>query len=490
MISVISFSQDVQINPDGYNVFFKNDTIKISEGYMVNGKPDGYWKNYYDNGIIKSEGNRKNFELDSLWKFYNEEGKIILEITYENGKKNGFRNTYQDNEILKEYFVDDIKEGYSFLLYPNFKNHVKTPFVNGLEEGISREYDKSGNIIQLITYKKGYIATRERINRMDSDSLANGRWLWFSDDEEVILQEGFFKHGLKHGYFKEYDVKGNLISATKYENGEKLEKAEELMKLEVRTDYYPNGKVKIVATYNADGKPEGVRREYNENGEVEKSFIFRNGILVGDGIFTDSGKKEGLWKEYFNDGKLKAFGDYSNNLKNGIWKYYYKNGQLEEIGKFIDNKPDSIWQWYYSDGKLLRTENFYNGLPDGMLSEFDKNGSIITQGEYIDGKKEGHWIYNIGDNKTEGEYSEDTRTGLWKSYFDDGSLQFEGKFVDNNPNGEHTWYWGNGKIKKQGKYVMGRKIGDWKKYDKNGLLLIVIAYQGGKEIKYDGIKID
>ena len=484
------FSQESNINPNGYNVFYKNDTIKISEGYMVNGKPDGYWKNYYDNGILKSEGNRLNFELDSLWKFYNEEGEIILSINYKNGMKNGFRTTYQADEILKENFINDVKEGNTFTLYPNLKTHTKTPFVNGLEEGISKEYDLSGNIIQLITYKKGYIANRERINRYDSDSLAHGRWLWFSNDEAVILQEGFFKHGLKHGYFKEYDSKGNLISAVKYVNGEKQEKAEELMKLEVRTDYYPNGKVRVVATYNSEGKPEGVRREYNEEGEVEKSYIFRNGNLIGEGIFTDSGEKEGIWKEYYSDGKLKAFGDYKNNLKNGLWKFYYKNSQLEEIGKYIAGKPDSVWNWYYDNGKILRTENFYNGLPDGMLTEFDKNGNIITQGEFIEGKKEGHWIYNIGLNKTEGEYSDDMRTGLWKSYFDDGSVQFEGRFVDDNPNGEHKWYWPNGKIKMQGKYIMGRKSGDWKKYDKDGLLLISITYQSGKEIKYDGIKIN
>ncbi len=490
LFTIVLYSQESDVNPNGYNIFYKNDTIKVSEGKMVNGMPEGYWKNYYDNGIVKSEGNRKNFALDSLWKFYSEDGEIILEINYKNGKKNGYRTTYQIGEILRENFVDDVKEGNSFLLYSNKKIHFKTPFVNGLEEGVSKEYNKNGNIIQLITYKKGYITNRERINRLDSDSLAHGRWLWFSEDEEVILQEGFFKHGLKHGYFKEYDKEGNLLSATKYENGEKQEKAEELMKLEVRTDYYPDGKVKVVATYNSEGQPEGVRREYGEEGEVTKSFIFRKGVLVGEGVFTDSGEKQGMWKEYYNDGKLKSFGKYVDNLKTGLWKYYYKNSQLEELGKYIAGKPDSIWQWYYNNGNILRKENFYNGLPDGMLTEFDSEGNIVTQGEYIEGKKESHWIFNVGDNKTEGEYSEDMRTGKWESYYDDGILQFEGKFVDDNPNGEHTWYWDNGKIKMQGKYVMGRKIGEWKKYDKNGVVLISISYQDGKEIKYDGIKID
>ncbi len=492
-VLLTSFSATAQIenviNANGNNIFYSTDSIIVSEGTMVAGKPNGFWKNYYKTGILKSQGNRKNFELDSLWNFYNEDGNIILEINYKKGKKNGFRTTYQGNEITKENFIDDIKQGYTLVYFTNNKIKNKTPFVNGLEEGIARDYDKNGNIVQLITYKKGYVLNRERINRYDADTLAHGSWKWFSDDETIVLIDGNFKHGLKHGYFKEYDQKGNLLSATKYVDGEKFEKAEELQKLDIRTDYYPNGKIKVVATYTKDGVPEGVRREYNENGDVQKSFIFRFGKLIGEGIFTDAGHKQGNWKEYYIDGKLQAVGNYINNLREGIWKYYYKNGQLEEIGKYIAGEPDSVWTWYHKNGKILREENFYNGLPDGLLTEYDRNENLITQGEYLEGKKEGYWVYIVGDTKDEGEYSEDMRSGLWKSYFSDGNLRFQGKYIDDNPNGEHIWYWDNGKIKQRGNYVMGRKNGDWKKYDAVGVPTLIISYSGGKEVKYDGIGI-
>lgn len=477
------------INPNGYNVFYINDTIKVSEGLMRDGKPDGYWRNYYESGLLKSEGNRKNFKLDSLWKFYDENGKLMLEIEYVKGKKNGYRTTYQSSETIKEHFVDDVKQGFSYVLFSNGSTKTKTPFVNGLEEGISKEYDIDGNIIQLITYKKGYITDRTRINRYDSEKMPHGRWVWYSPDEKVIIREGNFKHGLKHGYFKEYDLDGNLLSATKYVDGEKFEKAEELQKLDVRTDYYPNGNIKIVGTYTKDGIPEGVRREYNKNGEIEKSFIFRYGKIIGEGIFTDEGLKQGQWKEYYDDGNIKAQGEYVDNKRNGFWIFYYKNGTIEEKGKYIMGLPDSIWMWYYNDGKILRKENYYNGLRDGLLTEYDKSGNIITQGEYIEGKKDGKWLYNVGDSKDEIEYIDDLRNGWSRSYYPDGNLRYEGKYIDDNPNGDHNWYWENGKVKKQGQYVMGRKNGDWKKYDKTGILLISISYSGGREVKYDGINI-
>ena len=353
-----SAQEESKINPNGYNKFYYEDGTLASEGFMVNGKPDGYWKNYHPNGQLKSEGNRKNFVVDSTWKFYDEEGKLSLEINYANGVKNGFRVTYLGSEITKENFVNDVKEGYSYVLYPNQKVKMKIPFVSGLEEGMAREYDESGNIIQLITYKKGYVVERERINRYDSDSLANGKWKWFYDDEENLRMEGTFKHGLKNGNFKEYDREGNLLSATKWVDGEKLEMAEELMKLDVRTDYYPNGVVKVVGTYNKDGIPEGVRREYNEKGKVEKAYIFKKGIIIGEGVFTDAGEKEGVWKEYYPDGKLKATGSYQKDVREGLWKFYHRNGNVESQGKYINDQPEGLWMFFNKSGRAIDKKDF------------------------------------------------------------------------------------------------------------------------------------
>ena len=486
-----SFAQESsKINPDGYNKFYYKSGKLASEGTMRAGKPDGYWKNYHKTGGLKSEGNRKNYLLDSVWKFYDEQEKLSLEITYKAGKKNGFRYTYQGEETTKEYFENDLKQNYSYVLYANGKVKIKTPFIDGLEIGKAIEYDSSGNIIQLIIYKKGYVVERERINRYDTKNMPHGKWKWFFDDEEILQSEGSFNHGLKNGYFKEYDRDGNLLSAKKFVNGEEIEKAEELVKLDIRRDYYPNGKPKVVATYNEDGIPEGVRREYNPDGEVVRAYVFRKGKVVEEGIITDAGEKEGNWKEYYPDAQLKAIGYYRNDNKQGEWKYYYPNGQLEQIGKFVNGKPDSIWNWYYQSGELLREEHFYNGLADGLLTEFSQDGLVITQGDYIEGEKEGIWVYTVGDNRDEIEYVDGLRNGLFKSYYKDITVSYEGKFVDDLPNGEHKWFWVNGKIKKQGKYVMGRKTGDWKKYDFDGNPIITISYKKGKEVKVDGISVD
>ncbi len=466
-----SQQKENKINPDGYNVFYYGNGVKSSEGIMRNGKPDGYWKNYYETGILKSEGNRKNYQLDSLWRFYDEEGKLTLEINYKEGKKNGYRITYNPDGITKENFVNDVKQGYTYVLDTTGKLKMEIPFIDGMENGIAREFDSDGNIIQLIQYKKGYVVNRERINRYDADHRPHGKWKWFYGDG-TLKQEGNFNHGLKNGYFKEYDKKGNLLSVSKYVNGEKEQQVEELTKLDVKTDYWPNGKPKIVASYK-NGVPEGVRREYNKKGEVEKSYIFYHGKIIAEGVFTDAGEHEGLWKEYYDDHSLKSEGKYIRDKKTGTWKYYYPNGQLQETGDYENGKPEGKWVWYYPSGKLLREMTYYEGKRDGVITEYDEEGNVVLQGEYLEDKRESKWVYQTGDAKEETMYSDDLKNGWDRIYSNDGTLLYEGKFIDDNPNGVHKWYWPNGKLKKEGRYVMGIKTGDWKTYTDTGELFLI-----------------
>ena len=479
-----------EIIPNGYNKFFHENGIVSSEGSMINGKPDGYWKTYNEVGMLISEGNRKNFLLDSLWKFYNKSGNLILEINYKNNKKNGIRRTYRKKEIIEENFVDDIKNGATNYFFQNGKLKRTVNFMDGLESGISKEYaNDDGRVIILTTYKKGFVVEIERINKFDNNKLKQGNWKYFHKNGNLKL-EGKYKNDLKNGYFKTYSEDGNLKSTEKYIDGVLQIDVVELVKLDVKTDYYDNGNVKVVATYK-DDLPEGIRREYSEEGEIVSSYIFKHGIIIGKGIITEKGEKDSYWREFYDQGNLKAEGNYKNDIKTGEWKYYHKNGNLEQIGLFDDDgKPEGLWKWYYDSGEILREENFYRGLSDGLLTEYDEDGGIITKGEFIEGYEEGPWIYEMGDHREEGSYSDGYKSGIWKYFYNDGTLSFEGEFIDDLPNGKHTFYWDNGNIKDIGNYVMGIKEGDWKKNDYDGNMLIIIRFRNGIEKRYDGIKIN
>ncbi len=486
-LSFGSYAQDT-ITKNGYNTFYYPSGKISSEGTMKDGKPNGYWKTYFENGVIKSEGFRKNFELDSTWKFYSDSGKLNLCINYKLGKKNGFRTTYLKTETIEEYFKNDVKDSTSYHLYPNGKIKSKVNFINGREEGLGIEYSPDGSITTLIDYKRGYVINTEKINRF-RDGLEHGVWKTFYGNER-IKTEGVYNYGKKDGYFKEYDNKGNLTSILKYENDILIDDAPELQTLTVKTDYYKNGKVKIQQSYK-DDIPEGIRREFSPEGQVMKSYVYKNGIIVGEGIVDEKGLRQGVWKEFYESSEKEAEGEYKNGLRQGAWKFYYKDGKVEQTGIYATNgKPDGKWKWYFESGNLRKEDNFTKGVLNGHYKEVSDSGNVILEGEYVEGKQDGPWTYQVGDEKEVGSYQEGLREGEWKYYFSTGEVNFSCSYTEGNLNGEYITYWDNGKVREKGKYIMGQKEGDWSIYDYEGLKIITIRFEDGVEISYDGGKIE
>ena len=490
-----SFAQDTVKVKNGFQKFYYKSGILSSEGMMRDGKPDGYWKSYYENGKIKSEGNRKNYELDSIWKFYKENGRLILDAEYRNGKKNGVKTTYLEKETIRENYRNDVKEGYARYYYPDGKLKMEVPFQNGLEWGFGKEYDPDGTIITLTEYKRGFVVDRMRINRKDKDNLKQGKWYTFYPNGNIHV-EGTYKDDQKDGYFKEYAENGDLLSVEKYINGKKQLEAQEVKKLDLKNEYYPDGKIKSSGTFR-NGLPEGIFREYNPTGQVIKSLVYSEGTVTGEGIIEDDGVRNGHWKDYYADGKLKAEGEYKDGKPAGEWKFFYDDGKLEQTGKYTNNgKYQGTWRWYFENEQLKREEEYTNGELDGMHTEYDENGRKVEEGEYADGQEEGPWFTTIGDYFERGIYKDGLKNGKWVTYNlvssnskTDSIKLFSGSFVEDNPDGKHIYYWDNGKIKDEGMFIMGRKDGEWIKYEYDGTPFLVITYRNGVEIKYNGTKI-
>ena len=45
----------------------------------------------------------------------------------------------------------------------------------GKKEGLSKEFDKEGNVITLLEYHNDFLVSRERINRIDNKRFETGR---------------------------------------------------------------------------------------------------------------------------------------------------------------------------------------------------------------------------------------------------------------------------------------------------------------------------
>ena len=309
-----------------------------SEGILRDGKPDGLWKTYYESGQLKSIGKRTDFLLDSTWVFFKESGDTSLIVNYKKDLKNGPRFTFGETEVLMEPYVNDVRQGEGHRR--DLKGHLlqTMTFKNGFEEGISPIFDTTGLLREIITYRKGFIMTREAINRYDKEGKKHGYWKTFFDDWSLHT-ECYYRHGLREGFYKEYDEKGNLKKITKFVNDVEQVLESDLKPLVVQHEYYPNGKVKREASFR-DGKREGVWREFDEEGNVINSQTYKKGALVGEGIVGTDGKRRGEYKEFYPDSTLRAEGLFVDGLRSGEWKFYYQNGKVQEIGSYKEGEPD------------------------------------------------------------------------------------------------------------------------------------------------------
>jgi len=491
-VLVFLFSAELMAQADGvvFTQFKHRNGVVSSEGYLRNGKPDGYWKTFNEQGQLVSEGNRENFLLDGVWKFYSN-GELTSEITYKAGKRNGLTRIFTDRETIVTPYVDDFVSGLREIFYISGNIKQRTPFENGLEHGIEFDFSEEGDITAITEYRRGFIISRQRINRRDRNGWKQGAWKFFYPDL-IVQMEGTFLNDKKNGFFKYYDTLGNLTEVKKFVNGELEESSQELANVEVRTEYHPNGMPRLTATYR-NGVLEGIAREFDDSGRIVQGVIFQEGRVVAQGIVDETGRFQDNWKEFYPDGTLRAEGRYRNGRRVGRWVFYFPDGTLEQEGRFNNNgQHHGEWTWYHPNGQIHIVQNYQAGEQDGMFREFADDGeTIVSEGEYVDGERHGNWVINTGIERSAGRYRSGERHGRWRIYsVNSGRPVFEGSFVDGVPNGRHVYFQENGKILEERHYSMGQFNGVWKKYDENGQLFVTITYRNDDEIRYDHVRTD
>ncbi len=498
MFSIILKAQ--KINPNGYNKFtYQNGKIS-SEGYMKNGKPIGYWKSYYPDGTIKTEGNRKNEKLDSVWRFYDKQGHLTEIIDYKNDIKSGYYKKFkfiddssqQKNVLIsKELYVNGEKNGKSYFYDDKARLKKTIQFEKNYKHGFEKQYDTLGNINLIIKYSYNNITNSEKLNRRDKFGKKQGIWKTFYPNEKIHTYANYKNHKL-NGYYREYNIYGELIKSEYFIDGKltilKEDENPELKK-KLKKEYFSNGKLKMSGAY-IDTIPVGIHKIFNEKGEVINSYLYTdNGIKRGEGIIDKKGKKQGNWKYLYPNGKIKSKGKYKNGKKEGNWIYFFNNGKTEQKGSFTNGKLSGLWVWYYENGNKRRKGKFNKGEEQGFFYELSEEGDTLSQGNYIYGLKSGNWKYKVNDLIEIGKYVSGKKDGVWKQYYPDNKLKFEGAFIEGYSDGKHKHYYPNGKLRLLKIYAAGNKTGKWKKYDKEGNLETIIEYKANRKYKIDGIKI-
>lgn len=118
---------------------------------------------------------------------------------------------------------------------------------------------------------------------------------------------------------------------------------------------------------------------YYNNEIYSGKFIdyYYSGRIQGEGTMKN-GKLEGLRKMYFQNGKISVERYYTNAIPNGSEKEYYEDGSLKQKGEFVSGKEDGIWEAYFPNGQPKQQTNFKMGILEGKSTKYYSTGKILS----------------------------------------------------------------------------------------------------------------
>lgn len=245
------------------------------------------------------------------------------------------------------------------------------------------------------------LAQNDSVNRVDDNGLKQGRWI--KKEKGIKRYEGQFKNDKPFGRF---------------------------------TYYHTNGKTKSITDYSSDGSI-AMTKLYDTDGLLEASGKYINRI------------KDSTWTFYFKGGeKISSIETWKNGKKNGIMKTFFIDGKIATECRYVDDNPEGPCKEYYTSGTVKKEYAFKNGMLDGTFKTFFMNNMPDISGKYENALKVGDWV----------EYNENGKIKLRRS-FRNGILYKEAKI-----NGSFKEYYADGIPSLDVTYRDGLKNGPFKEY--------------------------
>jgi antitoxin component YwqK of YwqJK toxin-antitoxin module len=386
---------------------------------------------------------------------------------------------------------DTIKDGYNIFYYRIGKISSEGMMKNGKPDGYWKTYYMTGVL-------------KSEGNR--KNHLLDSTWIFYNNVGDTVKKINYIL-GKKTGYMLSYNTDrnadleyiGNIVSRELYINDKKE-----------GTSYYfyKNGKLKSKVDYR-NNQSNGIALEYDESGKIITILNYNKGTLVERekiNRIDENGLKQGTWKDFYSDNKVKREANYTNNILDGLYKEYDESGNLTLLLRYrdgkiieddnIDAEDIDIRNEYDNDGNLTYSGAFRNTKPIGIHRRYDINGNVINSYIYNDkglrisegivdkeGNKIGQWknYYNTGELKSTGKYQNNLQEGKWTFYFRDGRIEQEGEFKNGLISGKWAWYYEDGKVEREEEFYNGKEEGFIVEYDEFGEIITKGEYFDGEK---------
>ncbi|WP_343618555.1 hypothetical protein [Flavobacterium sp.] len=189
---------------------------------------------------------------------------------------------------------------------------------------------------------------------------------------------------------------------------------------------------------DADGKKDGVWKGFYESKRPRYEGTFSHGKETGIFKFFDDTKK----------GDVIATRDFTANDGSSYTIFYDQSKNKVSEGKEIGKDREGEWKYYHKASKVLMiSENYKKGKLDGPRTVYYPNAKVAEEMTYVNGSREGTYK-KMGQNGTPLELT---------------------TYKNNEFNGDAVFYDADGAVASKGKFVNGKKAGIWQFYTKGKL---------------------
>jgi antitoxin component YwqK of YwqJK toxin-antitoxin module len=380
-----------------------------------------------------------------------------------------------------------LKDGYQIFKYPNGTVSGEGLIKNGMPEGLWKSY---------------YVTGIKKSEGKRTNSLLDSIWVFFDQAGDTTEKINYL-YGKKNGWYYKYKKApstGVYIWSKELFAGDKKEGTAFI--------YFPGGKIQQTIKYNS-GKTEGLSKEFDQDGNVITLLEYNNDYLVSRERInrTDNkGLKQGDWKEFYPSGTIKSEKSYKDDLIHGYYKEYDNRGilvltMLYESGSIVksrvEDEPDiEIVNKTDQEGKIIYSGPYRNKIPVGIHREYGKDGKVTNSFIYNDngimlsegivddaGKFNGKWkdLFSNGKVQAEGQYTDSRRSGLWKFYNTSEKVEQTGSYNNGRPDGQWKWYYDNGAMLREEEYFQGVRDGLSTEYSSAGEIIAQGSYSDGEK---------
>lgn len=237
-------------------------------------------------------------------------------------------------------------------------------------------------------------------------------------------------------------------------------------------------------------------------GDMVNDPVYKPESKVEEGRYTDN-RKEGVWKKYWPNGKLRSEINYFKGRPTGEYHLFYENGKTEEHGswssnkntgdfkRFYDNgnpqqhflftddgKRNGLQKYFHENGKMALEVNIVNGAESGVMRRYNPDGSLVEEKVFENGVVKQNKIIANAKTQPSGTSKDpyDKNVGTQSKASSDKTNAAE----TFKPNGFNTLYNKNGDVTQSGEFKEGRLFnGKWYRYSNDGILIRIEIYRGG-----------